>query len=192
MTFGSMEGRYVSEDVLGTTGRGNATEVGTYIDAYFDSEFSGNVIDLCPVGALTNKAAAFKVRPWDLQIYESIDVMEATSASIVLDTRFNELIRIKPRLNEDVNEEWISDKSRFCVDAVKRQRLDMPLLKNAQGELDPVTWPDAPSGRSGGGSAPAGDRGREGAPSEGGGGATAATGRRSATARSRGGSTATA
>merc|ERR1719242_118062 len=132
------------DDCLGTTGRGNVTEVGTYAERYFDSEVSGNVIDLCPVGALTNKAAAFKVRPWDLTIYESIDVMEATSASIVLDTRFNELIRIKPRLNEDINEEWISDKTRFCVDGVKRQRLDMPLVKNpANGMLEPSTWPDA-------------------------------------------------
>eukprot|EP01084_Bolivina_argentea_P122061 216324_1 len=132
------------DECLGTTGRGNATEVGTYIDQYFDSEVSGNVIDLCPVGALTNKPAAFKVRPWDLTIYESIDIMESTSASIVLDTRFNELIRIKPRLNEDINEEWISDKSRFCVDGVKRQRLDMPLIKNRQsGVLEAATWPDA-------------------------------------------------
>merc|ERR1719445_758852 len=131
------------DDCLGTTGRGNVTEVGTYVERYFDSEVSGNVIDLCPVGALTNKPAAFKVRPWDLTIYESIDVMEATSASIVLDTRFNELIRIKPRLNEDINEEWISDKTRFCVDGDKRQRLDMPLIKNADGVLEPATWPDA-------------------------------------------------
>ena len=131
------------DDCLGTTGRGNVTEVGTYVERYFDSEVSGNVIDLCPVGALTNKPAAFKVRPWDLTIYESIDVMEATSASIVLDTRFNELIRIKPRLNEDINEEWISDKTRFCVDGVKRQRLDMPLIKNSEGILQPATWPDA-------------------------------------------------
>ena len=131
------------DDALGTTGRGNLTEVGTYVERYFDSEVSGNIIDLCPVGALTNKPAAFKVRPWDLTIYESIDIMEPTSASIVLDTRFNELIRIKPRLNEDINEEWISDKTRFCVDGVKRQRLDMPLIKNDKGILEPSTWPDA-------------------------------------------------
>lgn len=132
------------DDCLGTTGRGNLTEVGTYVERYFDSEVSGNVIDLCPVGALTNKPAAFKVRPWDLTVYESIDVMESTSASIVLDTRFNELIRIKPRLNEDINEEWISDKTRFCVDGVKRQRLDMPLIKSDEsGTLEPATWPDA-------------------------------------------------
>ena len=111
------------------------------VDKFFDSEVSVNVIDLCPVGALTNNAAAFKVRPWDLSIFESIDVMEPTSASIVLDTRFNELIRIKPRLNEHVNEEWLFDKSRFCVHGVKRQRLDLPLLKNAQSDLEPAMWP---------------------------------------------------
>eukprot|EP01084_Bolivina_argentea_P052938 97191_1 len=132
------------DDCLGTTGRGNVTEVGTYIEKYFDNEVSGNIIDLCPVGALTNKPAAFKVRPWDLTIYESIDIMESTSASIVLDTRFNELIRIKPRLNEDINEEWISDKTRFCIDGVKRQRLDMPLIRNKYNNvLEPSTWPDA-------------------------------------------------
>ena len=129
---------------LGTTGRGNATEVGTYIETYFDSEVSGNVIDLCPVGALTNKQSLFKIRAWDLTIVESIDVLEPTHANIVLDTRFNELIRIKPRLNEDVNEEWISDKTRFCPDGLKRQRLDMPLIKNqVTGVLEPATWPDA-------------------------------------------------
>ena len=130
-------------EMLGTTGRGNATEIGTYIESYFDTELSGNVIDLCPVGALTNRTSAFKVRPWDLTVVESIDVLESTCANVVLDTRFNELIRIKPRLNEDVNEEWISDKTRFVVDGLKRQRLDMPLVKDGNGSLTPATWPEA-------------------------------------------------
>ena len=119
--------------MLGTSGRGNVTEIGTYVESKFDSELSGNVIDLCPVGALTNRPASFKVRPWDLNVIESIDVFEATCANIVFDTRFNELIKVKPRLNEEVNEEWISDKARFAIDGLKYQRLDLPLLRNERG-----------------------------------------------------------
>jgi NADH dehydrogenase (ubiquinone) Fe-S protein 1 len=131
-------------EMLGTSGRGNATEIGTYVEAFFDSELSGNVIDLCPVGALTNRPAAFKTRPWDLEVSESIDVLEPTCANIVLECRFNELMRVKPRLNEDVNEEWISDKTRFFMDGIKRQRLDMCLVKSATtGQLEPATWPEA-------------------------------------------------
>ncbi|ETO02654.1 hypothetical protein RFI_34765, partial [Reticulomyxa filosa] len=88
-------------EMLGTSGRGNNTEIGTYIESFFDSEMSGNVIDLCPVGALTNRPAAFKTRPWDIEVTESIDVLDATCANIVLESRFNELMRIKPRLNEE-------------------------------------------------------------------------------------------
>jgi len=129
--------------VLGTTGRGNGMEIGTYVeDTFFDSEMSGNVIDLCPVGALTSKPYAFRARPWELQGTESIDVTDAVGASIRVDARNNEVMRIVPRLNEAVNEEWISDKARFSYDGLKTQRLDTPMMK-VDGKLQPCSWPDA-------------------------------------------------
>jgi len=126
---------------LGTTGRGNATEIGTYVEKKFDSEMSGNVIDLCPVGALTNRPAAFTSRSWENRPVETIDTLDATGANIVIDTRGNRIIRIKPRLNEDVNEEWISDRSRFSMDGLARQRLDLPLIRDGD-EFQEVTWPE--------------------------------------------------
>lgn len=128
--------------LLGTTGRGSATEIGTYVEKVFDSEVSGNVIDLCPVGALTSKPYAFRARPWELKHTESVDVLESTCASIRVDTRGPEILRILPRLNEEVNEEWIGDKSRYAFDGLKRQRLDTPLLKK-DGEFVPVDWAEA-------------------------------------------------
>jgi len=129
--------------VLGTTGRGNGMEIGTYVeDTFFDSEMSGNVIDLCPVGALTSKPYAFRARPWELQGTESVDVTDAVGASIRVDARNNEVMRIVPRLNEAVNEEWISDKARFSYDGLKTQRLDTPMMK-VDGKLQPCSWPDA-------------------------------------------------
>jgi len=129
--------------VLGTTGRGNGMEIGTYVeDTFFDSEMSGNVIDLCPVGALTSKPYAFRARPWELQSVESVDVSDAVGASIRVDVRNNEVMRITPRLNEAVNEEWISDKARFSYDGLKTQRLDTPMMK-VNGRLQPCTWPEA-------------------------------------------------
>mmetsp|Transcript_4609 Transcript_4609/g.6886 ORF Transcript_4609/g.6886 Transcript_4609/m.6886 type:complete len:711 (+) Transcript_4609:48-2180(+) len=129
--------------VLGTTGRGNSMEIGTYVeDTFFDSEMSGNVIDLCPVGALTSKPYAFRARPWELQSVESVDVTDAVGASIRVDTRNNEIMRVLPRLNEAVNEEWISDKARFSYDGLKTQRLDTPMMK-VDGKLEPCTWPEA-------------------------------------------------
>mmetsp|Transcript_6500 Transcript_6500/g.8992 ORF Transcript_6500/g.8992 Transcript_6500/m.8992 type:complete len:710 (-) Transcript_6500:330-2459(-) len=129
--------------VLGTTGRGNGMEIGTYVeDTFFDSEMSGNVIDLCPVGALTSKPYAFRARPWELLGTESIDVTDAVGASIRVDARNNEVMRITPRLNEAVNEEWISDKARFSYDGLKTQRLDTPMMK-INGKLQPCTWPEA-------------------------------------------------
>jgi len=126
---------------LGTTGRGNATEIGTYIEKKFDSEISGNVVDLCPVGALTNRPQAFTSRVWENRPVETIDTLDATCANIVIDVRGNQIIRIKPRLNEDVNEEWISDRSRFIVDGLSRQRLDVPLARDGDS-FNEVTWPE--------------------------------------------------
>ena len=98
---------------LGATGRGNNMEIGTYIDKVFDSEVSGNAIDLCPVGALTSKPYAFTARPWELRHVESVDVSDAVGANIRIDVRGKDIMRILPRLNEEVNEEWLSDKGRF-------------------------------------------------------------------------------
>jgi NADH-quinone oxidoreductase chain G len=127
---------------LGSTGRGNNMEIGTYITKALDSEISGNAIDLCPVGALTSKPYAMQARPWELSSTESIDVTDAVGAAIRIDTRGPEIMRVLPRLNEDVNEEWLSDKGRFSYDGLKRQRLDTPLLRR-NGEFVPVEWIEA-------------------------------------------------
>jgi NADH dehydrogenase (ubiquinone) Fe-S protein 1 len=124
---------------LGTSGRGNDMQISTYIDKTIDSEMSGNVIDLCPVGALTSKPYNMKARPWELKKYETIDVSDAVGSNIRLDTRGVEVMRILPRLNEEINEEWISDKTRFFYDGLKVQRLTTPLVR--QGDrFVPVTW----------------------------------------------------
>lgn len=127
---------------LGTTGRGNDMQIGTYVEKMFKSELSGNVIDICPVGALTSKPYAFTARPWELRRTESIDVMDAVGSNIVVCNRTGEVMRILPRLNEDINEEWISDKTRFAYDGLKRQRLTQPLIK-VDGRLQPAHWEDA-------------------------------------------------
>ncbi|KAG8246551.1 NADH-ubiquinone oxidoreductase 75 kDa subunit, mitochondrial [Homalodisca vitripennis] len=139
--------RFASEvagiDDLGTTGRGADMQVGTYIEKMFLSELSGNIIDLCPVGALTSKPYSFTARPWETRKTESVDVLDAVGSNIIVTTRTGEVLRILPRVNEDVNEEWLSDKSRFSYDGLKRQRLVTPMLKNSAGELVPVEWEDA-------------------------------------------------
>ena len=104
-------------------------EVGTYVEKALSSELSANIIDLCPVGALTSKPYAFAARPWELSKTDSIDVLDAVGANIRVDTRGPEVLRILPRLNEDVNEEWLGDKSRFAVDGLKRRRLDKPWVR---------------------------------------------------------------
>ena len=106
------------------------------------SEMSGNVIDLCPVGALTSKPYAFMARPWELRRTESIDVHDAVGSNIVVTHRTGEVLRILPRINEDINEEWLSDKSRFACDGLKRQRLTVPMMKDSSGELKVVDWED--------------------------------------------------
>lgn len=140
--------RFASEvagvPTLGTTGRGNNMEIGTYTPKVFDSEMSGNVIDLCPVGALTSKPYAFKARPWELRSTESVDVMDAVGSNIRIDARGPDVLRVLPRLNEAINEEWISDKTRHAHDGLLVQRLDTPMVKNrATGEFAPATWPEA-------------------------------------------------
>jgi NADH-quinone oxidoreductase subunit G len=127
---------------LGATGRGEHMEVGTYIEKALTSELSGNMIDLCPVGALTSNPYAFNARPWELKKTESIDVMDAVGSSIRVDTKGPAVMRILPRLNEDVNEEWISDKTRFACDGLKRQRLDTPYIRR-DGKFEPATWDEA-------------------------------------------------
>ncbi|KAF7257048.1 hypothetical protein EG68_04606, partial [Paragonimus skrjabini miyazakii] len=128
---------------LGTTGRGNNMQIGTYIDKPLFSELSGNVIDLCPVGALTSKPYAFTARPWETRRIESIDVMDAIGTNIVISMRTNEVLRIIPRLNEDVNEEWLADKGRFSYDGLSRQRLVVPMIRQTHGKLEDCTWEDA-------------------------------------------------
>ena len=128
---------------LGVTGRGNASEVGTYVNKLMASELSGNVIDLCPVGALTSKPYAFTARPWELKGIESVDVLDALGSNIRVDVRGTEVMRILPRLHEDVNEEWIGDKARFSYDGLKRQRLAAPMRKGADGRLAECTWEEA-------------------------------------------------
>jgi len=128
---------------LGTTGRGNNMQIGTYVEKMLMSELSGNVIDLCPVGALTSKPYAFMARPWETRKTESVDVFDSVGSNIVVTHRTGEVLRILPRMNEDVNEEWLSDKSRFACDGLKRQRLTAPMLKGSDGNLSPASWEDA-------------------------------------------------
>lgn len=128
---------------LGTSGRGSSLEINLYIKKLFKSEFSGNLIDLCPVGALTSKPYSFTARSWELKSIESIDVLDGIGSNIRLDTRGYELMRILPRLNENINEEWISDKTRFAFDGLRQQRLYEPLLKNSNNKFEVVTWKQA-------------------------------------------------
>jgi NADH-quinone oxidoreductase subunit G len=138
--------RFISEVAgvpdLGATARGEHMEVGTYVAKALGSELSANIIDLCPVGALTSKPYAFTARSWELTKTDSIDVLDAVGANIRVDTRGPEVLRILPRLNEDVNEEWLGDKSRFAIDGLKRRRLDKPWLRR-DGKLQPAGWQQA-------------------------------------------------
>ena len=127
---------------MGATFRGEAMEVGTYVEKALTSELSGNMIDLCPVGALTSKPYAFKARSWELKKTESIDVLDAVGSNIRVDARGREVMRILPRVNEGINEEWISDKTRFSYDGLKVQRLDRPMVRK-EGNLTSVSWDEA-------------------------------------------------
>ena len=126
---------------IGAIGRGENTEITTYLEKSMVSELSGNVIDLCPVGALTSKPYAFEARPWELKKTESIDVMDAVGSNIRVDTYGWEVKRVLPRLNEEINEEWISDKTRYACDGLLNQRLDTPYVKH-EGRLVKSNWDD--------------------------------------------------
>jgi NADH dehydrogenase (ubiquinone) Fe-S protein 1 len=127
---------------LGTSGRGNDMQISTYIEKTIDSEMSGNVIDLCPVGALTSKPYNMRARPWELKKYETIDVSDAIGSNIRLDTRGVEVMRILPRMHDEINEEWISDKTRFFYDGLKVQRLTTPLVRDGN-RFVPASWEKA-------------------------------------------------
>ncbi len=130
---------------LGTTGRGGATEITTYIKKlWLESYLSGNVIDLCPVGALTSKPYAFKARPWELKHTETIDVLDSMGSNIRIDSTVVEVLRVLPRMNESLNGEWITDKTRFSYDGLKKQRLLHPLEKHdVTGQYSQISWEDA-------------------------------------------------
>jgi NADH-quinone oxidoreductase subunit G len=127
---------------LGATARGESMQVGTYIEKALSSELSGNIIDLCPVGALTSKPYAYSARPWELRKTDSVDVFDAVGTNIRVDARGAEVLRILPRVNDAVNEEWLGDKSRFAVDGLKRRRLDRPWIRE-NGKLRAASWEDA-------------------------------------------------
>ncbi|CUH80414.1 NADH-quinone oxidoreductase chain 3 [Tritonibacter multivorans] len=127
---------------MGQTGRGEDSEITSYLNQTLDSNLQGNIIDLCPVGALTSKPYAFTARPWELTKTETIDVMDALGSNIRVDTKGREVMRILPRNHDGVNEEWISDKTRFVWDGLRRQRLDKPYVRE-NGKLRPASWPEA-------------------------------------------------
>ncbi len=127
---------------MGQTGRGEDSEITSYLNMTLDSNLQGNIIDLCPVGALTSKPYAFTARPWELSKTETIDVMDALGSNIRVDTKGREVMRILPRNHDGVNEEWISDKTRFVWDGLRRQRLDRPYIR-VNGKLKPATWGEA-------------------------------------------------
>ncbi len=137
--------RYATEiagvDILGSINRGGNTEIGAYLPRIFNTEIAGNVIDLCPVGALTSKPYAFTARPWELRTAESIDVLDSLGSNIFIDFKETEALRVLPRLNEDVNEEWISDRIRFSYDAIRRQRISDIYLR-VNGKFVQKDWSD--------------------------------------------------
>ena len=127
---------------LGAIGRGEDMQITTYLEKSMESELSANVIDLCPVGALTSKPYVFEARPWELKKTETTDVMDAVGSSIRVDTYGWEVKRVLPRINEDINEEWISDKTRYACDGIKNQRIDTPFVKN-QKNFEKISWEEA-------------------------------------------------
>ena len=134
--------------VMGQTGRGEDAEITTYLGALIDSEMVGNIVDLCPVGALVSAPYSFTARPWELTKTETIDVMDALGSNIRVDTKGREVMRILPRNHDGVNEEWLSDKSRYVWDGLKRQRLDRPYIRD-NGKLRAASWPEALSAAAG-------------------------------------------
>ena len=129
-------------DNFGTTGRGNSTEINFYDKNIFYSEFSGNLIDLCPVGALTSKPYAFKARPWEIIKKEGVDILDGIGSNFIVDSLKNEIIRILPKTNVHINKEWINNKTRFFFDSLKYQRIEKPMIKTAEGFKE-ILWEDA-------------------------------------------------
>src|SRR5580698_11663968 len=127
---------------IGLISRGEDVEITTYLEGAVTSELSGNIVDLCPVGALTSKPYAFEARPWELKKTPGIDVMDAVGSNVRLDSRGRQVLRSLPRINEDVNEEWASDKTRHAVDGLVRRRLDKPYVRR-KGKLVPASWEEA-------------------------------------------------
>lgn len=127
---------------LGTTGRGRSTEIGTYVDKMLSSELSGNLADVCPVGALNNGPFAYTSRPYELLSKQSIDVMDGLGSNVLVDYKENNIMRVNPFVNEEINEEWLSDKSRHAFDGLKRQRLMRPLIRNGENYAE-CDWSDA-------------------------------------------------
>jgi NADH-quinone oxidoreductase subunit G len=134
--------RFITVPDIGLISRGEDVEITTYLDKAVGSELSANVIDLCPVGALTSKPYAFNARPWELTKTQSVDVMDALGSAIRIDARGPAVLRVLPRVNDDINEEWISDKTRYACDGLARQRLDRPMIREG-GKLRAVSWPEA-------------------------------------------------
>ena len=128
------------QEDFGTTARGKETEIGTYIGKVLSSELSGNIIDLCPVGALTSKPYAFSARPWELKSVDTVDVSDGVGSNIKVNFKETEIVRILPIVNDSVNEEWISDKTRFSFDGLKRLRVGDPFFKN-KNSFEKISWP---------------------------------------------------
>lgn len=131
------------EFTLGQVGRGKINEISTYVESMVTNELSGNVVDLCPVGALNNLPYSFQARPWELKSTYTTDVMDPLGSNIDAHTRGSDLLRILPRVNEEVNEEWISDKSRHAFDGLKKQRLTVPMARKEDGTFAELTWEEA-------------------------------------------------
>jgi len=125
---------------FGTSGRGNSIEISSYVNKLFRSELSGNLIDLCPVGALTSKPYSFLSRPWELKSMTSLDLFDSIHSNIVVDIRGYDIMRVLPKLNSNINEDWISDKIRFCLDGFNSQRVTIPLLKNKNQSFSSISW----------------------------------------------------
>ncbi|MBM3569171.1 MAG: NADH-quinone oxidoreductase subunit NuoG, partial [Alphaproteobacteria bacterium] len=139
--------RFASEiagiEEMGALFRGENMQITTYLEKAVGSELAGNLVDVCPVGALTSKPYAFSARPWELRKTESVDVMDAVGSNVRIDARGSAVMRILPRLHEDINEEWIADKTRHACDGLSRQRLDRPYVRGADGKLAPAGWDQA-------------------------------------------------
>lgn len=131
---------YAGVSDIGKVGRGKFAEISTYITKTVNNELSGNIVDVCPVGALTNLPYAFTSRPWELKSVYSVDLMNSIGSNIQVDFRGAEIMRVLPRIHEEINEEWIDDKTRHAFDGLKRQRISQPMLRHKDGSYEQVSW----------------------------------------------------